>query len=93
MRVCSASDRFAYMRVCMYVTQEKRGLLFCKEDRAILCPDCDVPVHTASELAMRHTRFLLTGVRLSGSPQSPPRARRRRRRTRTTAAAAASPST
>ncbi|KAK3158593.1 hypothetical protein QOZ80_2AG0139150 [Eleusine coracana subsp. coracana] len=47
------------------ICQEKRGLLFCKEDRAILCRDCDVSVHTASELTMRHTRFLLTGVRLS----------------------------
>ncbi|GJN21714.1 hypothetical protein PR202_gb09221 [Eleusine coracana subsp. coracana] len=47
------------------ICQEKRGLLFCKEDRAILCRDCDVSVHTVSELTMRHTRFLLTGVRLS----------------------------
>ncbi|KAL6634838.1 hypothetical protein ACP70R_027509 [Stipagrostis hirtigluma subsp. patula] len=50
------------------ICQEKRGLLFCKEDRAILCRDCDVAVHTASELTMRHTRFLLTGVRLSSEP-------------------------
>jgi len=52
--------------------QEKRGLLFCKEDRAILCRDCDVSVHTASELTMRHTRFLLTGVRLSAEPAACP---------------------
>jgi hypothetical protein len=70
--VCSASDRSAALRTCMYVSQEKRGLLFCKEDRAILCRDCDVPVHTASELAMRHTRFLLTGVRLSAEPAARP---------------------
>src|SRR5688500_13409837 len=48
--------------------QDKRGLLFCKEDRAILCRDCDVSVHTASDLTMRHARFLLTGVRLSAEP-------------------------
>jgi hypothetical protein len=52
--------------------QEKRALLFCKEDRAILCRHCDVSVHTASELAMRHTRFLLTGVRLSAEPAACP---------------------
>ncbi|TKW40612.1 hypothetical protein SEVIR_1G257300v4 [Setaria viridis] len=54
------------------ICQEKRGLLFCKEDRAILCRDCDVSVHTASELTMRHTRFLLTGVRLSAEPAACP---------------------
>ncbi|NP_001355162.1 uncharacterized protein LOC114108589 [Zea mays] len=50
------------------ICQDKRGLLFCKEDRAILCRDCDVSVHTASDLTMRHARFLLTGVRLSAEP-------------------------
>ncbi|OEL15621.1 B-box zinc finger protein 21 [Dichanthelium oligosanthes] len=54
------------------ICQEKRGLLFCKEDRAILCRDCDVSVHTISELTMRHTRFLLTGVRLSAEPAACP---------------------
>jgi hypothetical protein len=52
--------------------QEKRALLFCKEDRAILCRDCDVSVHTTSDLAMRHARFLLTGVRLSAEPAAWP---------------------
>ena len=56
----------------MISLQEKRGLLFCKEDWAILCRDCDVSVHTASELTMRHTRFLLTGVRLSAEPAACP---------------------
>ena len=52
--------------------QEKRGFLFCKEDRAILCRECDVAVHAASELSMRHTRFLLTGVRISSEPAASP---------------------
>ncbi|KAJ4733082.1 B-box zinc finger family protein [Rhynchospora pubera] len=50
------------------ICQDKRGLLFCKEDRAILCRDCDVPIHTSSDLTKKHTRFLLTGVRLSSAP-------------------------
>ncbi|XP_010919376.2 B-box zinc finger protein 20 [Elaeis guineensis] len=50
------------------ICQEKRGILFCREDRAILCRDCDVPIHTASDLTMNHSRFLLTGVRLSSAP-------------------------
>jgi hypothetical protein len=54
------------------ICQEKRGFLFCKEDRAILCRECDAAVHTASDLATRHARFLLTGVRISSEPAPPP---------------------
>ncbi|CAL5030771.1 unnamed protein product [Urochloa decumbens] len=54
------------------ICQERRGFLFCKEDRAILCRECDVPVHTASEMTRRHSRFLLTGVRLSSAPMDSP---------------------
>ncbi|CAN6268717.1 unnamed protein product [Urochloa humidicola] len=56
------------------ICQERRGFLFCKEDRAILCRECDVPVHTASEMTRRHSRFLLTGVRLSSAPVDSPAA-------------------
>uniref|UniRef100_A0ACD5YS81 Uncharacterized protein n=1 Tax=Avena sativa TaxID=4498 RepID=A0ACD5YS81_AVESA len=52
--------------------QERRGFLFCKEDRAILCRECDAAVHAATELTMRHARFLLTGVRVSSEPAAPP---------------------
>jgi hypothetical protein len=65
-------DAFLVFSSVSDVVQEKRGLLFCKEDRAILCRDCDLSVHTASELTMRHTRFLLTGVRLSAEPAACP---------------------
>ncbi|VAH50040.1 unnamed protein product [Triticum turgidum subsp. durum] len=54
------------------ICQEKRGFLFCKEDRAILCRECDVQVHTVSELTRRHGRFLLTGVRVSSAPAESP---------------------
>uniref|UniRef100_A0A0D9W7P4 B box-type domain-containing protein n=1 Tax=Leersia perrieri TaxID=77586 RepID=A0A0D9W7P4_9ORYZ len=54
------------------ICQDKRGFLFCKEDRAILCRECDVAVHTTSELTRRHSRFLLTGVRLSSAPMDSP---------------------
>ncbi|WOL13143.1 hypothetical protein Cni_G21912 [Canna indica] len=47
------------------ICQEKRGFLFCQEDRAILCRDCDASVHSANHLTMKHNRFVLTGVRLS----------------------------
>jgi hypothetical protein len=41
--------------------------LFCQEDRAILCRDCDIPIHTANEHTQKHNRFLLTGVKLSAT--------------------------
>uniref|UniRef100_A0A0D9WU34 B box-type domain-containing protein n=1 Tax=Leersia perrieri TaxID=77586 RepID=A0A0D9WU34_9ORYZ len=49
------------------VCREKRGLVFCVEDRAILCPDCDDPIHAANHLTAKHTRFLLVGAKLSAA--------------------------
>ncbi|KAK2660644.1 hypothetical protein Ddye_007177 [Dipteronia dyeriana] len=49
------------------VCQVKRAFLFCQQDRAILCRDCDVPIHSANEHTQKHNRFLLTGVRLSST--------------------------
>ncbi|CAO2834621.1 unnamed protein product [Amaranthus hypochondriacus] len=47
------------------ICQEKRALLFCQQDRAILCRECDIPLHTANEYTQKHNRFLLTGIKLS----------------------------
>ncbi|KAG0452757.1 hypothetical protein HPP92_025421 [Vanilla planifolia] len=47
------------------ICKERRGFLFCQEDRAILCFECDSPIHSASQLTMKHSRFVLTGIRLS----------------------------
>ncbi|CAL9084079.1 unnamed protein product, partial [Musa textilis] len=52
------------------VCQEKRAVLFCRDDRAILCGACDASIHGANHLTMKHSRFLLTGVRLSAAPIS-----------------------
>jgi hypothetical protein len=48
--------------------------VFCVEDRAILCPDCDDPIHSANDLTAKHTRFLLVGAKLSAAlvDQAPP---------------------
>ncbi|XP_065031096.1 B-box zinc finger protein 20-like [Musa acuminata AAA Group] len=56
------------------ICREKRSLLFCREDRAILCDHCDASIHSANHLTMKHSRFLLTGIRLSASPISFPEA-------------------
>ncbi|KAK9164279.1 hypothetical protein Syun_005181 [Stephania yunnanensis] len=47
------------------ICQEKRAFLFCREDRAILCRECDFSIHTTNEHTQKHNRFLLTGVKLS----------------------------
>ncbi|KAL5563099.1 hypothetical protein UlMin_032846 [Ulmus minor] len=49
------------------ICQERRAFLFCQEDRAIFCRECDVPIHKANEHTHKHNRFLLTGVKLSAS--------------------------
>lgn len=56
------------------IWQERRALLFCQEDRAILCRECDIPIHQANEHTKKHNRFLLTGVKISASPSTYPRA-------------------
>ncbi|KAI8030940.1 B-box zinc finger protein 20 [Camellia lanceoleosa] len=35
--------------------------------KAILCKDCDIPIHKANEHTRNHDRFLLTGVKLSAT--------------------------
>ncbi|RWV96610.1 hypothetical protein BHE74_00057902 [Ensete ventricosum] len=67
-RRLSLSGSSAQSRPACDICQEKRGFLFCREDRAILCRDCDASVHSASHLTMKHNRFLLTGARLSAAP-------------------------
>lgn len=57
-----------------WIFQERRAFLFCQEDRAILCRECDVPIHTANEYTQKHNRFLLTGVKLSAAINSDPAA-------------------
>lgn len=45
--------------------QEKTAFFFCLEDRALLCRDCDVSIHTANTLSSNHQRFLVPGVRVA----------------------------
>lgn len=49
----------------LFFFQEEKALLFCQQDRAILCKNCDVNIHKVNEHKMNHCRFLLTGIKLS----------------------------
>ncbi|KAK7283523.1 hypothetical protein RIF29_13093 [Crotalaria pallida] len=56
-----ASKDLPFCDIC----QERHAYLFCQEDRAILCRECDLSIHRANEQTQNHNRFLLTGVKLS----------------------------
>ncbi|KAK9288218.1 hypothetical protein L1049_016667 [Liquidambar formosana] len=47
------------------ICQEKAAFIFCVEDRALFCRDCDVPIHSAGSLSANHQRFLATGIRVA----------------------------
>ncbi|RZC49054.1 hypothetical protein C5167_017479 [Papaver somniferum] len=49
------------------ICQEKAGYFFCLEDRALLCRNCDVSIHSSTRSS--HQRFLLTGVKLNDFQQ------------------------
>ncbi|KAL2904168.1 B-box zinc finger protein 25, partial [Bienertia sinuspersici] len=44
---------------------EKPEFIFCVEDRALFCQDCDESIHAVSTLAANHQRFLATGIRVA----------------------------
>ncbi|OIT33411.1 PREDICTED: B-box zinc finger protein 21-like isoform X2 [Nicotiana attenuata] len=49
------------------ICQERRAILFCQQDRAILCRECDLPIHKANEHTQKHNRYLFTGIKLSAN--------------------------
>lgn len=56
------------------ICQEKTGYYFCLEDRALLCRDCDLSIHSVNTLSSNHQRFLLPGIRVSLEAISVPEA-------------------
>ncbi|XP_015969663.1 B-box zinc finger protein 20 [Arachis duranensis] len=73
-KLASKHQRFSLLRLSTKqnfplcdVCKERRAYVFCQQDRAILCKDCDIPIHSANEHTKKHTRFLVTGVKLSDS--------------------------
>ncbi|KOM49118.1 hypothetical protein LR48_Vigan07g282200 [Vigna angularis] len=73
-KLASKHQRFSLLRPRQHplcdVCQERRAFTFCQQDRAILCRECDVSIHSANEHTLKHDRFLLTGVKLSASSSS-----------------------
>ncbi|GAU34915.1 hypothetical protein TSUD_312460 [Trifolium subterraneum] len=52
------------------ICHERKGFVFCQEDRAIVCKDCDLNIHAANEHTKKHNKFLLSGIKLL-SPAPP----------------------
>jgi hypothetical protein len=42
--------------------RDKPVFIFCIEDRALFCQDCDEPIHSAGSLSAKHQQFLATGI-------------------------------
>ncbi|GAB4859200.1 B-box zinc finger protein 24 [Ancistrocladus abbreviatus] len=47
------------------ICQEKAAFIFCVEDRALFCQDCDESIHIANTLAENHQRYLATGIKVA----------------------------
>ncbi|KAJ7947492.1 B-box zinc finger protein [Quillaja saponaria] len=52
------------------ICQDKVAFIFCVEDRALFCQDCDEPIHSTGSLSANHQRFLATGIRVASSSNS-----------------------
>ncbi|XP_047318008.1 B-box zinc finger protein 25-like [Impatiens glandulifera] len=50
------------------ICREKPAFIFCVEDRALFCQECDHLIHSSSKLAATHQRFLAAGVQPTASP-------------------------
>ncbi|XP_027344270.1 B-box zinc finger protein 24-like [Abrus precatorius] len=55
------SNKFPKCDIC----QDKAAFIFCVEDRALFCQDCDEPIHSAGSLSANHQRFLATGIQVA----------------------------
>lgn len=42
------------------ICQDEKGVMFCTEDKAIMCRRCDLMIHTANQFTATHHRHLLS---------------------------------
>ncbi|XP_048422456.1 B-box zinc finger protein 24-like isoform X1 [Pyrus x bretschneideri] len=57
----SKSNKLPTCDIC----QDKAAFIFCVEDRALVCQDCDESIHSANSRSANHQRFLATGIRVA----------------------------
>nr|CAD1819934.1 unnamed protein product [Ananas comosus var. bracteatus] len=56
----SLSNKLPRCDIC----QEKAAFIFCVQDRALFCRECDEPIHVPGALSGEHQRYLATGIRV-----------------------------
>ncbi|KAF6988396.1 hypothetical protein CFC21_005939 [Triticum aestivum] len=49
------------------VCQDKPAFVFCVDDRALFCRDCDDSIHVQGTLSANHQRYIATGIRVGFS--------------------------
>lgn len=54
------------------ICQDAPAVLFCCEDRAIICRECDLMIHTANEFTAKHNRHILFQVAVGLKALPPP---------------------
>lgn len=54
------------------ICQDAPAVLFCCEDRAVICRECDLMIHTANEFTAKHNRHILFQVAAGLRPLPPP---------------------
>ncbi|CAK8535987.1 unnamed protein product [Lathyrus sativus] len=59
----SLSNKLPRCDIC----QDKAAFIFCVEDRALFCQNCDEAIHPAGSLSANHQRFLATGIRVAAT--------------------------
>jgi len=71
---CCNCKNFLWLFCCSFLSssfnlhqQDKPAFIFCVEDRALFCQDCDEPIHSPGSLSANHQRFLATGIRVASS--------------------------
>ncbi|KEH39479.1 salt tolerance-like protein [Medicago truncatula] len=57
----SLSNKLPRCDIC----QDKTAFIFCVEDRALFCEDCDESIHLPGSLSANHQRFLATGIQVA----------------------------
>ncbi|KAJ4824414.1 hypothetical protein Tsubulata_033280 [Turnera subulata] len=60
---CSSSSP-SHLPLCD-ACQERKGYVFCLEDRALLCKNCDVSTHAGNPYALSHQRFLISDTKVT----------------------------
>ncbi len=74
---CMCASCFTFQHACLtspgnLCLQDAPAVLFCCENRAIICRDCDVMIHTANEFTAKHNRHILFQVAAGLKALPPP---------------------